>query len=109
MWGHGFVSRYFAEFWSALLLKRFRCPQCREVVTLRPEGYLPHVRSSVSAIYSTLSTRLKAGSWGPEISRQRAGHWLRRFVKKVRMDWGDASDLKAVLEFCYQKQLSFFA
>jgi len=25
------------------------------------------------------------------------------------MDWGDAADLKAALEFCYEKGLSFFA
>jgi len=89
-------------------MKRFRCPECHVVVTLRPVGFLPHVRSSVCSIYSALSARLRTGSWGPEVNRQRAGHWLRRFVKKVRMDWGDHSDLKAALEFCYQKQLSFF-
>jgi hypothetical protein len=108
MWGHGFVSRYFAQVCAALLMKRFRCPECGVVVTLRPEGFLPHVRSSVDSIYSALSMRFRTGSWGSEISRQCAGHWLRRFVRKVRMDWGDASDLKAALEFCYQKQLSFF-
>ena len=108
MWGHGFVARYFSEFHSVLFLKRYRCPCCRRVVTLRPEGYWPRLRSSVQSIYWALSTRFRTGSWGPETSRQRAGHWLRRFVQKVRMDWGDASDLKAALEFCYQKQLSFF-
>jgi hypothetical protein len=108
MWGHGFVGRYFSEFHSVLFLKRYRCPGCRRVVTVRPEGYWPHLRSSVRSIYLTLLARLTKGSWGPGTARQRAGHWLRRFVQKVRMDWGDASDLKAALEFCHQKGVSFF-
>jgi hypothetical protein len=108
MWGHGFVTRYFAEFSCALFLKRFRCPQCRVVVTLRPEGYWPRVRSSICSIYKTLFGRLRTGIWDLPAIRQRAGHWLRRFVKKVRMDWGDAADLRAILDFCYNKQVSFF-
>ena len=109
MWGHGFVSRYFAELASAVLLKRYRCPGCRSVVTTRPEGYLARVRSSVASIYTSLALRLSTGSWGASESRQRCGHWLGKFVTMVRMDFGDASDLQAVLEICYLKQLPFFS
>lgn len=109
MWGHGFVARYFSEFHSVFFLKRYRCPGCRRVATVRPEGYWPRLRSSVQSIYLTLVVRLTTGLWGPGTVRQRAGHWLRRFVQKVRMDWGGTSDLKAALEFCYQKGVSFFA
>ena len=108
MWGHGFVTRYFAEVRSALFLKRYRCPGCRVVVTLRPEGYFSRIRSSIRSIYETLLVRLTRGAWGTPGLRQRAGHWLRRFVEKVRMDWTDASDLKVVLRFCYEKQIPFF-
>jgi hypothetical protein len=108
MWGHGFVARYFAEACGALLLKRFRCPSCRLVVTLRPEGYWPRVRSSISSIYAMLFLRLATGSWSDPTLRQRAGHWLRRFVEKVRMDWSDSADLRAALDFCHEKQIPFF-
>jgi len=108
MWGHGFVTRCFSEVVSVLLVKRFRCPSCHVVVTIRPEGYWPRVRSSIITIFTTLHDRFESGRWGLEASRQRSGHWLRRFVKRVRMDWGDASDLKASLEFLYEKQLLFF-
>jgi hypothetical protein len=108
MWGHGFVSRYFAEITPVVFLKRFRCPGCHAVATVRPAGYMPRLRSSIASIYSSLLGRITTGAWGGRDSRQRCGHWLRRFVVRVRMDWGDASDLKAALEFCNQKQLSFF-
>jgi hypothetical protein len=108
MWGHGFVTRYFAELVSAVFMKRFRCPGCHAVVTVRPEGYLARLRSSIETMVTALRERVASGVWGLGISRQRCGHWLRRFVKKVRMDWGDRADLKVVLEFCFEKRLSFF-
>jgi hypothetical protein len=109
MWGHGFVTRYFAELVCGVLIKRFRCPGCHVVVTIRPEGYVARLRSSIETMVAALRHRLATGIWGLGLSRQRCGHWLRRFVKKVRMDWGDGADLTAVLEFCYEKGLSFFA
>ncbi len=78
------------------------------MATLRPEGYFPRVRSSIRSIYTALLSRLTAGAWGSGTSRQRAGHWLRKFVLRSRMDFGDRSDLKSVLAHCFDKQLSFF-
>lgn len=92
-----------------MFIKRFRCPGCYAVVTVRPEGYLSRLRSSIETMVEALRGRLATGIWGLGLSRQRCGHWLRRFVKKVRMDWGDKADLKAALEFCHEKGLSFFA
>lgn len=106
MWGHGFVCRYFAEVCSVLYLKRYRCPGCRAVVTTRPEGYWPRVRSSILTIYQTLKGRFTTGSWAG--NRQRAGHWLRRFVAMVRMEHGDQASLLSVLESCFGKGLRFF-
>lgn len=107
MWGHGYVPRYFAAIVVAVFMKRFRCPGCRAVVTTRPEDYWPGVRSSVSAIHQTLQVRLEQGHFAPGTSRQRAGHWLRKFVCKVQMDFG-GWELLAALDFCFQKGLSFF-
>lgn len=107
MWGHGFVDRYFSVSAVRLWLKRYRCPDCGSVATTRPEGYWPRVRTSIRSIFETLRSRLKTGRWPQATARQRAGHWLRRFVIKVRMDFGDRSDLGGVLEFCFEKQIPF--
>lgn len=108
MWGHGFVSRYFAEMTVSLYLKRFRCPGCRSVLTTRPSGYWPRIRSSVVSIYTCLRARLDTGGWPSGGPRQRYGHWLRRFGRKVRMDFNHAPDLSQALEFCLSKSIPFF-
>ncbi len=108
MWGHGFVSRYFTEITSSLYLKRFRCPGCSSVATTRPEGYWPRIRSSVASIYQSLKSRLDTGSWPRGGPRQRYAHWLRRFVRKVRMDFSVAPELGSALEFCFSKNIPFF-
>jgi hypothetical protein len=105
MWGHGFVERYFSCCSGALHLKRYRCPGCRRVVTTRPEGYWAKIRSSIAAIYSALKARL-VGAWPSDCSRQRGGHWLRRFVVHAKME-GQA-DLAEFLEFNFLKRLRFF-
>jgi hypothetical protein len=108
MWGHGFVTRYFAETASSLYLKRFRCPECGAVATVRPEGYWPRVRTAITAIYAILKFRVNSGEWPEGLPRQRCGHWLRKFVRKVLMDFGPNADLNNSLEFCFTKGLAFF-
>ncbi len=41
LWGHGFVLRYFAGFVCGLWMKRWRCPDCGSVHTVRPEEFSP--------------------------------------------------------------------
>jgi hypothetical protein len=108
MWGHGFVSRYFTEIAASLYLKRFRCPGCGTVATVRPEGYWPRVRSAIATIYAVLNFRVNSGLWPEGSARQRCGHWLRRFGRKVRMDFGPNADFAETLEFCFAKDLGFF-
>lgn len=44
VWGRGFVLAYFDEAGSGcVLLKRYRCPECRVVMPVRPSGYWPRV------------------------------------------------------------------
>jgi len=87
MWGHGFVLRYFAETSNEIYLKRYRCPECSTVVTTRPEGYWKFIRNSIGSICQALRSKLK-GAWPWGCSRQRGGHWLRRFVRYVQMEGG---------------------
>src|ERR1700678_4309573 len=75
MWGHGFVSRYFSSLSESVFLKRYRCPKCWVVVTMRPEGYWPRIRSSIVSIFKNLIFRIKECYWPPGFPRQRGGHW----------------------------------
>lgn len=107
MWGHGFVGRYVSDSAKLLWMKRYRCAGCGSVATARPQGYWPRVRSSIRTVFETLRSRIQTGRWPNPIFRQRAGHWLKAFVIKVRMDFSDRSDLEAVLSFCFENQISF--
>jgi hypothetical protein len=107
MWGHGFVARYFASAVAVVFLKRYRCPDCSVVVTTRPEGHWPSIRSSTGTIYQVLFSRIKEGHWPLSFPRQRGGHWLKRFSLNARMSC--ETELLKFLEFCFLKQLHFFA
>ena len=106
MWGHGFVTRYFDSLPEAVYLKRYRCPKCSTVVITRPEGYWPKIRSSISVIFLILLTKISSRSWPFSFSRQRGGHWLKRFVNHAKM-CGE-TNLEIFLNFCFQKSLRFF-
>jgi hypothetical protein len=107
MWGHGFTARYFTSVLEVVFLKRYRCPGCSVVVTTRPDEHWQKIRSSIAEIYQALSARLKDGRWPKLFPRQRGGHWLRQFSVNARM-FGQ-SHLLDFLNFCFQKQLHFFA
>lgn len=106
MWGHGFVTRYFSGV-SLIFLKRYRCPNCGTVITTRPVGFRQWVRSSIQEVYMTLKFRICSGRWSKETSRQRGGHWLRRFSIHARMSCEPS--LQTFLDKCFEKDLSFFA
>jgi len=105
MWGHGYVSRYFAAILNEVFLKRYRCPDCSVVVTTRPEGYWARARSSIFSIYEALKAKLNFGSWPLQFPRQRGGHWIRRFVSLAKMELQD--NLVHFLDHCYLKQIQF--
>ncbi|CAO0822078.1 hypothetical protein DFAR_2800039 [Desulfarculales bacterium] len=50
LWGHGFVPAYFDEAPTAIWLRRFRCPDCRAVIRLRPRGYWSRLPAPVETI-----------------------------------------------------------
>ena len=105
MWGHGYVSRYFATVVRSVYLKRYRCPGCGVVVVVRPEGYWSKIRNPIVTIYQTLRSKLNFGKWPEFTSRQRGGHWLNRFVSFARMEL--QSNLTEFLDYCYLKQIRF--
>lgn len=107
MWGHGYVSRYFSSLPEPVYLKRHRCPGCSKVVTVRPETHWASLRSSISEIYQALRDRIYIRRWPFGFSRQRGGHWLRKFTEHAKMSLQE--NLHSFLEFCFAKELHFFA
>ena len=88
IWGHGFVEAFFDGFSQALFLRRYRCPDCRLILRLRPQEYWPRFQASIFAISVSLTHRLRFHRWPPFLSRQRQGHWLRSLIRQVRWHLG---------------------
>lgn len=82
LWGHGFVSAYFDGFGQALLLRRFRCPDCRCVVRMKPLGYFPRFQAGIAKIRICLCSRLFSGNWLKDLSKSRQRHWLSALKRK---------------------------
>ena len=82
------MGAFFDGFQGALLLRRYRCPDCRVVLRLRPREYFPRFQASILTILSGLSYRLQLGYWPSFLSRQRGGHWLRALWRRIRSSWG---------------------
>jgi len=82
LWGHGFVSAYFDGFGQALLLRRFRCPDCRCVIRMKPTGYFPRFQARITKIRICLSFRLFSGNWLEDLSKSRQRHWLWALKRK---------------------------
>jgi hypothetical protein len=83
LWGHGYVPAYFDDFVKALLLRRYRCPDCACVVRLKPEGIWKRFRASIETIRSCIRHRVETGQYLASLSRTRQGHWLRALMRKA--------------------------
>ena len=83
LWGHGFVLAYFDGFAGGLYLRRYRCPDCRCVVRLRPTGYFIRIQAAIETIRAGISQRLCTGRWPTGSSRARQGHWLRALMRNA--------------------------
>jgi len=77
LWGHGYVGRVFDGVQAALLLKRYRCPDCGAVHTLRPHLYDRRFQVIWFTIFLSLLKKIAIGQWLTGISRQRQSR-LRR-------------------------------
>ena len=86
LWGHGFVARYFNEFSKLVWIKRYRCNKCRAIIVFRPKAYWTKIRSRIAEVYLALRIRLMDRQWPPWVSRQRALHWLKGFLRFRRAE-----------------------
>lgn len=85
IWGHGFVERYFDCCDSPVELRRWRCPDCGAVYTMRPFGYWPRHHAPILIILKSLCHRMLRGFWGKALglTRQRQSHWLRALKRNI--------------------------
>lgn len=88
IWGHGFTTAYFDGFGTALWLRRYRCPDCRVVIRMRPKGYWSRFQASIASIHQSLVERLSRLKWREDLPRSRQRHWLKGLILQVRLHLG---------------------
>lgn len=77
LWGHGNVQRYFIGFTEALWIKRYRCPECKAVHTMRPLTHWRRFQYSAFVILRCLLGKLKHDRWQKSVARQNQQYWYR--------------------------------
>jgi len=106
LWGHGFVSAYFDGYDQPFCIKRYRCPDCRCVLRLRPEGYFRRFQASVATIRSSIFCKATTHRWLPGISRSRQCHWFRSLQKRIKVYLSDTWHRGIVFGFDHLVALS---
>jgi hypothetical protein len=96
VWGHGYVARYFEGLPDAVWVKRWRCPDCRAVHTMRPGSHWRGFWASAAAIVGVLRGKLSGHKWGIAFSRQRQQYWWRGYQKQSRFS-GTVVPLQALV------------
>ena len=84
VWGHGYVQRYFEGYTQPLWVKRFRCPDCHIVYTLRPDLFYPGFRYSLWTILSSLVTRIVHHRFMPCLPRQNQQYWYKGLLLQAQ-------------------------
>ena len=97
VWGHGYVLRYFDGHEAGVWLKRYRCPECRAVHTVRPETHYRGFWASIARILDSLLEKATSNQWLKGSSRQRQQYWWRGFVKQASRKRNPQGDPLAVL------------
>jgi hypothetical protein len=75
------VARYFDGVSHAVWVKRWRCPDCRAVHTMRPRGHWRGFWATAVTITAVLARKVAGESW---MSRQRQQYWWRGYQKQSR-------------------------
>jgi hypothetical protein len=97
LWGHGFALAFFDGFMEALLIRRYRCPDCGGVFRCRPLGYFSRFQASVETIRASVVRKAGMGKWTWGISRSRQNHWYRGLLRHISAYFGNTW-LKGPLE-----------
>jgi hypothetical protein len=78
------VQRYFEGYTQPLWVKRFRCPDCHIVYTLRPDLFYPGFRYSLWTILSSLMTRIVHHRFMSCLPRQNQQYWYKGLLLQAQ-------------------------
>ncbi len=85
VWSHGYCHRFFDSFSRTLLMKCYRCPDCRCVMTARPDSHFSRIHAGCKTIRSHLEHRIAHGLWPvSDLRRSRCRHWLTNLKRQVQ-------------------------
>jgi len=101
VWSHGFIQRFFDDFFTCLSLKAYRCPNCGCVITLRPDSHFSRFQASKEKIRDCLYGRLNTGKWAQDLSLSRQRHWLNNLRRRIRALLTEKWDQGAIAAFDY--------
>jgi hypothetical protein len=73
------VPRYFEGFAFPLWMRRYRCPDCGGVHTLRPDAFWARFRYSARTILDAFRHKMRRGVFDPALSRKAQQYWWRGF------------------------------
>ena len=76
LWGHGFAQRCFSGFIQKLWVKKYRCPDCGRVHTLRPDTHWSRLQTSRYNILKSLLFKIIYGRWNRRLPRQSQQYWF---------------------------------
>lgn len=79
LWGHGYVQRYFEGCFESVWIKRYRCPDCTTVYTLRPKGFYKRFHYSGLTILLSILNKILKGRWLKCLTRQVQQYWYKGF------------------------------
>ena len=79
LWGHGYGARFFDGVEEALWMKRWRCPDCGAVHTIRPDSHWRGFWADRATILESLKSKESGNGWLPNICRERQQYWWRGF------------------------------
>jgi hypothetical protein len=97
LWGHGYVERYFDGVEAALAMKRWRCPECGAVHTMRPDTHWRGFWADRATILASLRRKESAQRWLAQPCRERQQYWWRGFAIQRRFD-GAVESLAVLVE-----------
>jgi hypothetical protein len=115
LWCHSYVARNFDGFQKSLWVKKYRCPDCRCVHTIRPLGHMPFVQASVFSVFFSLASKIIFGLWLADFCLRRQRHWFFRFKRNIccagNVDFDDSVAMLHALISTYsrfEKSLPFW-
>ena len=80
LWGHGFVQRCFSGFIQKVWVKKYRCPDCGRVHTMRPDTHWSRFHTSMYNILKSLLCKISYSRWKRYLPRQSQQYWFKGLI-----------------------------